>query len=207
MVIDPVCHMSINPDQAKAEAEYGGARYYFCSTSCHQRFVASPDDYVKAGKGAEATKAKHPREAPYVTAAAAGLSSIALLLVIYFGILVLVSGWEYTREQFSEFWPYIIVLATGFGMQVSLFVHLRHAVHKGASGKVVAATGTTSGAAMVSCCTHYLVNILPALGATGLLTFISQYQIELFWFGIAANVAGIAYLVRKLAMVAVVKGV
>jgi len=47
---------------------------------------------------------------------------------------------------------------------------------------------------MVSCCTHYLVNLLPVLGATGLVGFVGQYQAELFWFGIASNLAGVAYL-------------
>ena len=41
-------------------------------------------------------------------------------------------------------------------------------------GKVMVATGTTSGAAMVSCCTHYLVNLLPVLGATGLVSFVGR---------------------------------
>ena len=72
-------------------------------------------------------------------------------------------------------------------------------MHGAASGKVMAATGTTSGAAMVSCCTHYLVNVLPVLGATRLVSLVGQYQVELFWFGIASNLAGIAYIGRRVA--------
>ena len=98
--------------------------------------------------------------------------------------------------QFVDWWPFVVALAAGFGIQIALFVHLRRALHR-ASGKVVAATGVTSAAAMVSCCAHYLVNLLPVLGATGLIGFVGQYQSELFWFGIASNLAGIAYLASR----------
>jgi Cu+-exporting ATPase len=98
-------------------------------------------------------------------------------------------------DQFAQFWPFVIALAVGFGVQVGLYTFLRNAVHAAhGSGKVVAVSGTTSGAAMVSCCAHYLVNLLPALGATGLITLVGQYQVELFWFGLAANAAGIGYV-------------
>ncbi len=133
---------------------------------------------------------------PRVTPAAGGIGMLAALILLgfYFGVLTLVSGWDFTREQFVAYWPFVVALAVGFGIQVGLFVYLRKAIDAVASGGVVAATGTTSGAAMISCCTHYLVNLLPALGATGLVSFIGQYQTELFWFGIAANLAGIAYV-------------
>jgi len=51
---------------------------------------------------------------------------------------------------------------------------------------------------MVSCCTHYLANLLPILGAAGLVTFASAYQIELFWAGILFNLGGIAYMSRTI---------
>lgn len=129
----------------------------------------------------------------------AGIGALAAgaLLGLYFGLLTLVSGWGFTLEQFVVYWPFILSLAVGFGIQVGLFVYLRQAIHDMHSGKVVAATGTTSGAAMVSCCSHYLVNLLPALGATGLVSFVGQYQIELFWLGLAFNLAGIAYIGRR----------
>ena len=64
----------------------------------------------------------------------------------------------------------------------------------------MAASGTTSSAAMISCCAHYLVNIAPVLGATGLVTFATQYQVEFFWVGLAFNAAGVAYIGSKLWM-------
>jgi len=130
--------------------------------------------------------------------AAAGLTAALALLALYFGLLALLSGWDYTLIQFGDFWPYVTALAAGFGIQVGLFLFLRRSVHAAArTGKVVAVTGTASGAAMLSCCTHYLVNLLPVLGSTGIATLAGQYQIELFWVGLAANLGGIVYIARR----------
>lgn len=129
-----------------------------------------------------------------------GMLAFALLLAIYFGALTLISGWKFTLDQFSEFWYYVVPLAAGFGLQVALFIRLRHVVHQSAgdASTVMAASGTTSTAAMISCCAHYLVNIAPVLGATGLVTFAAQYQVEFFWVGIAFNLAGIAFIGNRL---------
>lgn len=126
-----------------------------------------------------------------------GLLGFALLLALYFVVLTLVSGWPFTVSQFQEFWYYILPLAAGFGLQVELFTRLRQVVNAGAGG-VVAASGTTSTAAMISCCAHYLTNVAPVLGATGLVTFATQYQVEFFWVGLAFNAAGIVYIGNKL---------
>ncbi len=67
-----------------------------------------------------------------------------------------------------------------------------------ANGKILGITGTTSTAAMISCCTHYLANILPILGTAGIVTFVAQYQTDLFWVGILFNLGGIAYIAKKI---------
>jgi P-type Cu+ transporter len=127
-----------------------------------------------------------------------GTLALMLMLAIYFGVVGLISGQNFAIEQFTKFWYFIVALALGFGIQVGLYTYLRNLVgQQGMSGKVVAASGTTSAAAMVSCCAHYLVNILPILGVTGMLTLVAQYQIELFWLGLAFNFAGILYIVPK----------
>jgi len=51
---------------------------------------------------------------------------------------------------------------------------------------------------MISCCAHYLVNILPIIGISGLAVFIGQYQTELFIAGALSNLLGITYLANKL---------
>lgn len=128
-----------------------------------------------------------------------GTLAFGLLLAVYFGVLTLVSGWSFTVNQFAEFWYFILPLGAGFGLQVALYTQLRQLVHNsGESRTVMATSGTTSTAAMISCCAHYLVNIAPVLGATGLVTFAAQYQVEFFWIGLAFNAAGIAFIGDKL---------
>ena len=128
-----------------------------------------------------------------------GALAFGLLLAVYFAAVSLVSGWGFAVSQFSEFWYYIVPLAAGFGIQVALYMKLREVVLRGSgTGSVVAASGATSTAAMISCCAHYLVNVAPIIGATGVLAFAAQYQVEFFWVGLAFNAAGIAYIASRL---------
>lgn len=139
------------------------------------------------------------KRAPGAIALLAGLGAAGLLLVFYFALLALLSGWDGAFAQFEQFWPWVVALAAGFGTQFALFVRLRSLVrHDGASGQVVAVTGGTSTVAMISCCTHYLVNVVPILGASGLVALVAQYQVQLLWVGLAFNAAGVVYVGRKL---------
>ncbi len=133
-----------------------------------------------------------------IRAAQAGTIAFGVLLGAYFGILTLISGWSFTLEQFAAYWHFIVPLAAGFGLQVGLYTHLRRLTRHGdAAGKVAAVSGGTSTAAMISCCTHYLANVLPIIGATGLVALVGQYQVQLFWVGLAFNLAGVLYIGSK----------
>lgn len=126
-----------------------------------------------------------------------GLLASFILLLFYFAIVTSISGWDFAQNQFSRFWYFIVSLAIGFGVQVGLYSYLKNSVHQNVSTKVLATSGTTSTAAMISCCSHYLVNILPILGITGVISFIGQYQFQFFWLGLAFNFAGITYMANK----------
>lgn len=127
-----------------------------------------------------------------------GLVAGALLLFLYFGTLSILSGAAFAVEQFGQFWFYVVPLAAGFGLQVALFVRLREIVKLSRdAGAVVATSGTTSTAAMISCCAHYLATAAPVLGASGLVAFAAQYQVEFFWVGLLFNLAGIGYIGSK----------
>lgn len=130
-----------------------------------------------------------------------GIFAALILLSIYFLILTLISGWNFTLEQFSQFWFYIISLALGFGVQLSLYSYLKSITRQQLSNSQLATTGTTSTAAMISCCAHYLTNILPILGVTGVITFVAQYQIQFFWVGLIFNLLGILYIGNKVVRV------
>ncbi len=43
---DPVCGMTVEPSQAAAKEHYQARTWYFCSDSCHGKFVAEPEKYV-----------------------------------------------------------------------------------------------------------------------------------------------------------------
>ncbi|HHX4058160.1 TPA: YHS domain-containing protein [Burkholderia contaminans] len=45
--IDPVCGMQIDSEKAAATEVIEGKTYYFCSSSCHEKFQANRDQYAK----------------------------------------------------------------------------------------------------------------------------------------------------------------
>ncbi|MBK5207838.1 MAG: hypothetical protein JJD98_21385, partial [Polaromonas sp.] len=57
-----------------------------------------------------------------------GVLAFGLLLALYFGVLTLLSGWQFTWEQFLQYWYYIVPLGLGFGLQVALYFQLRQLV-------------------------------------------------------------------------------
>ncbi len=128
-----------------------------------------------------------------------GVLASAILLGVYFAVLTLVSGWSFAQSQFAAYWYFIVSLVVGFGIQIALYQYLKTLVQGGRGmGKVVGVSGTTSTAAMISCCAHYLVNLVPILGITGLATFVAQYQIKIFWVGLAFNLFGIAFIASRI---------
>lgn len=130
----------------------------------------------------------------------AGIGAGLLLLIFYFSTLTLLSSWPFAVSQFLAFRYFILTLAAGFGLQVGLYRHLQTEVAggRGSSKGVVAVSGTTATTAMLACCSHYLVNFLPFLGAAGLVTLVAQYQREFFWLALTLNAAGILYLLRQI---------
>src|SRR6266566_5345557 len=44
---DPVCGMMVDPAKAKATAEHAGETYYFCCTSCADKFQVRPEEYLR----------------------------------------------------------------------------------------------------------------------------------------------------------------
>ena len=128
-----------------------------------------------------------------------GTFASSILLGVYFTILTLVSGWNFAQEQFASYWYFVVSLAVGFGIQIALYQYIKSLVHSGQGmGKVVGVSGTTSTAAMISCCAHYLVNLVPILGVTGIATFAAQYQVKFFWIGLAFNLFGIIFISNKI---------
>jgi Cu+-exporting ATPase len=53
-VIDPVCGMTIAPDEAVGHETYRGTTYYFCHPDCQTRFKADPERYLSPSPAAAA---------------------------------------------------------------------------------------------------------------------------------------------------------
>ena len=134
----------------------------------------------------------------YLKSIIKGIIGTAVLFGFYFVVITLISGRQFALEQFSAFWYFVVSLAVGFGIQIGLYSYLRSAIHQNASKGALVFSGTTSTVAMISCCAHYLANILPIIGVAGAISLVAQYQIQLFWFGLAANLAGIGYIASKI---------
>ncbi len=45
MAIDPVCGMSIDKENAPAQATSNGRSYYFCANGCRDEFLADPAQF------------------------------------------------------------------------------------------------------------------------------------------------------------------
>jgi YHS domain-containing protein len=48
MVVDPVCGMRIDSEEAAATIDHEGKTYSFCSQACHDAFQADPGAYAAA---------------------------------------------------------------------------------------------------------------------------------------------------------------
>jgi Cu+-exporting ATPase len=56
-VIDPVCGMTISPEESVGQVDYKGTTYYFCADSCLQEFRADPGRFVDADRKRDAPPA------------------------------------------------------------------------------------------------------------------------------------------------------
>lgn len=49
-VVDPVCGMTIDPNDAAGSSQVAGMTYYFCAASCKTAFDADPAKYAPAAE-------------------------------------------------------------------------------------------------------------------------------------------------------------
>lgn len=55
MVTDPVCGMKLEMRQAAAMQEYQGQTYYFCSSTCKEKFLQQPATFIRVAPGMRLT--------------------------------------------------------------------------------------------------------------------------------------------------------
>ena len=144
-----------------------------------------------------------PRKSIHLKPYAYGLLAGSAVIAFYLGLITLTSDWVNARYQFADYRWWIIALALGLGIQVTLFVSMRRQLKSRAlkgAGASMAASGGMSATAMAICCSHYLATFLPVIG----LPFLSaaaagleQYQVQFFMAGVLSNLIGIAIMLRK----------
>ena len=57
---DPVCGMTVDPENAAGSVEYKGTTYYFCSTHCVHRFQKDPESFLNKTQPVGITRAPKP---------------------------------------------------------------------------------------------------------------------------------------------------
>jgi cation transport ATPase len=132
------------------------------------------------------------------------LASIAIVGV-YLGMNTLTADWYFARVQFSEYRWWILTLAIGFGIQVTLFTLFRAQLRGQKMRAVkssVAASGGMSATAMMACCSHYLAAVIPALGVPFLsataVARLAEYQTYFFLAGVISCLVGIGLILRMM---------
>ena len=135
------------------------------------------------------------------------LGAIASFAIVgvYLGMNTLTADWYFAKIQFSEYRWWVIALAIGLGIQVSLFMlfraHLR-GQKMGTAKSTMAASGGMSATAMMACCSHYLATVIPALGVPFLsaaaVASIAEYQAYFFLAGILSCLIGIGLMLRMM---------
>jgi len=119
-------------------------------------------------------------------------AALGLMSFYYLVLWLLTQDPLYPWRRFLALQPWMSLLILGFGVQWALFARIRR-------GKMVAGGNSlVSGTAMVACCAHHAVEVLPFLGLAGAALFLVSYQKELLIFGLAANLAGIGYMLWRL---------
>ena len=130
---------------------------------------------------------------------ATGLIAAAILLGLYLVIISLAQGVDHAFSQLAVDAGFVGLIAAGFGTQVALFAELRAVDrhHRAAAAVTAAGTGTST-AAMLACCAHHLVDLLPLVGLSAAAVFLNAYRTPLFLVGIGMNVIGIVVIARQL---------
>ena len=111
--------------------------------------------------------------------------------------------WDANRSKLAAYlkrggriWPFeattsLLYLGAGSGTTVS---HLSDICSRGSIMAIEVSPRSFRDLVTVA---ERRTNLLPILGVAGVVTFVAQYQTQLFWVGIAFNLAGIVYMVNR----------
>lgn len=134
-----------------------------------------------------------------------GVTASLAIIGIYLGMNTLTADWYFASVQFSEYRWWIIALAIGLGVQVTLFtlfrVNMRGHRLKAVKSSL-AASGGVSTAAMMACCSHHLATVIPVLGvpflSAAVVAGLAEYQVYFFLAGVVSCLLGIGLMLRMM---------
>jgi len=124
-----------------------------------------------------------------------GVSVMIVVILINWSILSLLNFPMMAMNLINQYWYLLILLIGGFGLQVGLFVYYNSLNAIGCGTTIV--SGGISTFSMIFCCSHYLLNLLPFLGALVGISFfaaLSKYTLHFLVLGVISNVIGIGVL-------------
>ncbi len=110
------------------------------------------------------------------------------LLIFYVSIVSIFQGFEFALLSLRSKWFLFFPLAIGFGAQIGIFSAIRHSAQ--VTGTAIG-TGGVSAGSMLACCSHFLFNVIPFVGFSGLAIFVTKYQDWFLVLGIVSNLFGI----------------
>jgi Cu+-exporting ATPase len=68
MAADPVCDMKVDQKSAAGSSDFGGKKYYFCSTGCKTKFDVNPSAFLSAPPAADNKQSGHAHPHAQATA-------------------------------------------------------------------------------------------------------------------------------------------
>lgn len=128
-----------------------------------------------------------------------GILAAAALLTLYLGVISVAQGPAHAVEQLALDAPFALAISAGFGVQIALFAELRAIDRRHRRGAAVTVAGTsTSTAAMLACCAHHVVDLLPLIGLSAAAVFLNEFKTPLLVLGLAMNAVGVLVIGREL---------
>jgi Cu+-exporting ATPase len=126
-----------------------------------------------------------------------GFGASILVLLINFVVLYLLNFPPMATQIIKSYWYLLVLLIGGFGVQIGMFVYHKNFL----SCSTTVASGSISAFSMILCCSHYLLNILPMLGAligASFLMDLGRYTVYFLLLGIVSNVIGVSIMFRQI---------
>ncbi len=115
------------------------------------------------------------------------------LLIFYLSVVSIFQGVQFAFLNLQSLWYLIFPLAIGFGIQIGLYTSIKHTA---ALTGTVAGTGGISAGSMIACCSHFLLNLIPIVGFSGISIFLTAYQKWFLVLGIVSNIVGIGLMLN-----------